>query len=356
MSKRYSRHTLLKEIGKEGQKLLSESTVAVIGCGGLGNIAAAYLAGAGIGHLILVDGDVPDVSNVHRQIFYSGNENNTKSKVLAEKLAVLNPEITYTIKEVRLSKKNCEDILSQADLVLECTDDPICKYLVNDYCVIENIPLVYGAIHKYEGYVSLFTNSDESQVHLRDVFPQPDLNIPTCSEVGVLNTIAGIIGMLQANEAIKYIVGFGTNLTGKLLTYNALTYDQFVLKISKTWMQDLEDIWETTEYTPLDCMNVMEIKWSDAQHNVSAFKWISLLPASEVSGITASTCYFSSLQKKEIADFAQDTPTIVYCRTGAMSRSLISSLLLEYPYLELYNLAGGYVQYQKEEILGSSPK
>ncbi len=348
MENRYIRHILLDKIGEEGQKKLSVQTLAIVGCGGLGNIAAAYLAGAGIGELILIDGDRPDITNVHRQILYTGKETASKSRALQLKLAELNPEIKYTVHEERLSKENCERILQDADLVLECTDDPICKYLVNDFCVLENIPMIYGAIHKYEGYVSVFRNLEENDIHLRDIFPQPDLNIPSCSEVGVLSTIAGMIGLMQANEALKFILKIGETLEGKLLTYNVLTYNQMKLSLQKSWTEDIEELWETTDYTPLDCLIIPELAWSDARESRANYNWISIMTKAEHHSICDLATNHSISDLDEIVKISEEKPTIIYCRSGAKSKAFIGQLLNTHPYLELYNLAGGYMQYQKE--------
>jgi adenylyltransferase/sulfurtransferase len=349
---RYIRHKLLSEFGVEGQSKLSSATIAIVGCGGLGNIAAAYLAGAGIGHLILIDGDSPDITNVHRQIFYTGSETETKAGVLKHKLDALNPSINITIHEERLSKSNCENLLADADIVLECTDDVMCKYLVNDFCALESIPMIYGAIHKYEGYVSVFRNLEESDIHLRDIFPQPDLNIPNCSEVGVLNTIAGLIGIIQANEAIKFLAELGTSLEGTLLTYNVLTYDQLKLKINKSWDEDLEDVWEQSEYTSMDCLHIDELSWEKVKDHQDQYQLVSIMPAAEHQNINESVIHLATNEHEKMVQIAGNKPVIIYCRSGKKSKVFISQVLESYPTLRLYNLEGGYMNYQKTEALG----
>ena len=203
-NERYIRQTTLEELGVEGQEKLNAAHAVVIGCGGLGSIAAPYLAGAGVGEITLVDGDVPHISNLHRQVFFSENQNQiSKSEALADHIINLNSDIKVNAISEMLSNENVEGIIQNADIVLECTDDIITKYLVNDACHLAGIPMVYGAIYKYDGYVSFFENASIESIHLRDIFPEPDLDLLTCSQVGVLNTIAGLIGLLQANEAIK---------------------------------------------------------------------------------------------------------------------------------------------------------
>ena len=351
MSDRYSRHELLSEIGSTGQEKLSKASVAVVGCGGLGNIAAAYLAGAGIGTLILIDGDTPDISNVHRQIFYTGAEPKTKAEVLCEKLKSLNPEVKYITHPTRLDKSNVAEYLEDADLVLECTDDQVCKYLVNDFCAIENIPLVYGAIYKFEGYVSVFKNASEKDVHLRDIFPQPDLKIPTCSEVGVLGTVAGFIGLLQANEALKYILQIGENLVGKLLTYDMLSNRQMSLKIKKAWTQDMEELFDSTAYTPQDCLVVPEKTIAELMDNRDAYQLVSVMVKEQHQAIDEDTLYIEPNDLDGLKNIARQKETIVYCRSGRVSRSMISKIISEHPSAKIYNLVDGLKGYQKFKVL-----
>ena len=197
---RYNRQIILDQIGEAGQKKLLQSSVTIIGCGGLGSIIAPYLAGAGVGKLILVDRDKPHISNLHRQIVFKENETQSKARALGQFISAFNAEVNVAVIEEMLEKKNVSEIIphSYEGIVVECTDDMVTKYLLNDYCHINKIPLVYGAIHKYEGYVSLFKNESQEDIHLRDIFPEINTEIPNCSEVGVMNTIAGIIGILQA--------------------------------------------------------------------------------------------------------------------------------------------------------------
>ncbi len=150
-SQRYARQVSLEEIGPEGQKKLASARVVIVGCGGLGAIAAAYLAGAGVGYLSLIDGDLPQLSNLHRQVFYDTGESKSKATALADRLSRLNPEVEIVAEEAYLDKSNVEKHLGDAaapDLVLECTDQAQIKHLVSDFCAIQEVPLVYGAIHK----------------------------------------------------------------------------------------------------------------------------------------------------------------------------------------------------------------
>ncbi len=347
MSDRYSRQILLSEVGQKGQSKLAKSHVAVVGCGGLGAIAASYLAGAGVGTLTLIDGDQPDVSNVHRQILYIGDEGEAKSIVLKNKLHRLNPDIKIHTSSHYLTKTNIDEHLTGVDLIMECTDDIMCKYLVNDFAVLEQTPLVYGAIHKFEGYVSTFINQAESDIHLRDLFPYPDETIPTCSEVGVLNTIAGLIGLLQSNEVLKVILGIGEPLIGKLLTYDCLTNRQLILKMNKTWNEDMEELFEKTSYLPLDCSMVPDLNIEELLSNREQFSLVSVLSKEEHHAIDKQTTHLPNIELEQVELLSKGLPIVLYCKTGRVSKTLAAKLMEEKAGLEIYSLKGGLKGYRK---------
>ena len=350
LNQRYSRQIALDDIGVQGQSKLQFANLAVIGCGGLGAIAAAYLAGAGVGNIILVDADIPNVSNIHRQVFFDGNETESKSYVLQQKLKALNPEIEISSFTEYLTKNNIDDILTGTDLVLECTDDIMCKYLVNDFCAMENIPLAYGAIHKTEGYVSLFRNKAESDIHLRDIFPQPDLNIPTCAEVGVYNIIAGIIGLLQANEALKYLLGIGEPLVGKLLTYEALRSRQFTLSLKKTFSEEIENIYDNSTYENIECGNVPEISVEQLMKLRESYTLFSVMKKEEHQSIDSETTWTAHDDINETIKNLGNEDVVLYCRVGRVSRIIASELIDTFPSKNIFSLKGGYVAYQKAKM------
>ena len=346
-SSRYSRQTILPEIGVDGQAKLSSSHLAIVGCGGLGAIAAAYLAGAGVGQITLIDGDIPDVSNLHRQVFYTAEDKQPKVDHLKTRLHALNSEIKIETAAARLTKSNIDNLLTGVDLVLECTDDQMCKYLVNDFCALEGIPLVYGAIHKYEGYVSMFRNQKEEDIHLRDIFPVPDLNIPVCSEVGVLNTIAGLIGILQANEAIKYILEIGDSLYGKLLTYDILAARQLVLSLQKNYKEDLDELFDSNDYLTPACDHVLEIDIEQVIKDRSEIQLISVMPSSEHQDIDAQ-CARAPDQTLRLEQIDRAKKSVVlYCRSGRVSKLVASRLMLQDPSLTIFSLRNGYRAFQK---------
>jgi adenylyltransferase/sulfurtransferase len=240
---RYRRQTILPEIGETGQQKLTDAHVLIIGCGGLGGPVAAYLAGAGVGILTLVDGDKPEESNLHRQVFFRTGDDENKAALLARHCASLNPCTSARAHESYLEANNCRALIEAADLVVECSDHAATKHLVSDACHLLATPLVYAAVHKYEGYVALFPNENKDDLQLRDLFPAPDPALPDCATVGVLPTAVGLIAMLQANAALCYLLGIGEPPVRQLLTYNALDNQQHRVKLRKSYQQAIIAPW-----------------------------------------------------------------------------------------------------------------
>lgn len=350
-SKRYSRQVLLDKIGQSGQDMLSSCNVAIVGCGGLGSIAAPYLAGAGIGGLTLIDGDRPDISNIHRQILYTGKETDSKAIILGNKIKALNPDTELTVIPEFLTKENINEHLTGYDIVLECTDDIMCKYLVNDFCAAENIPLVYGAIYKYEGYISLFRNASDNSINLRDIFPTPDTTILTCSEVGVMNTIAGMIGLLQANECLKYILGIGESLDDILLTYDCLSNSQNKLKLKKTFKKDIIDLFEESDYSMQVCNPDHEITSGELLGDIEKYKILSVMPRNEHVDIADKIEHLleNDVDIKRIAQ--RSNPLVIYCRSGKTSGAIVSEIRKLNAGCPVYSLRGGYLDFQKTKAL-----
>lgn len=220
---RYSRHLLLPEIGLDGQKRLMAARVLIVGAGGLGSPVAMYLAGAGVGHLGLVDADTVSLSNLQRQILH-GTTTLGHPKVESAKARLLdfNPAICVEIYNEVFTSESAERIAGSYDLIIDGTDNFPTRYLINDVALQLGIPFVYGAIFRMEGQASVFC-ADEGPCY-RCVFPTPPApeSVMTCSEAGVLGVVPGLIGTIQATEAIKWILELGTSLTGRLLTYDAV--------------------------------------------------------------------------------------------------------------------------------------
>lgn len=225
---RYSRHLRLPEVGEAGQQRLQAARIAMVGAGGLGSPAAYYLAAAGIGSLVLADNDVVDRSNLQRQILHTDDRIGV-AKVESARIALsaLNPRVRVEAFPERISAANVERLIEGADVVIDGADNFPARYLLNDACVKLGKPLVYGAVHRFEGQASVFdAGRQRGQAPCyRCLFPEPPPPeaAPNCAEAGVLGVLPGVIGLLQATEAIKLVLGLGEPLAGRLLHFDAMT-------------------------------------------------------------------------------------------------------------------------------------
>jgi sulfur-carrier protein adenylyltransferase/sulfurtransferase len=226
---RYARHLALTEIGAAGQQRLAASSVLVIGAGGLGSPAALYLAAAGVGIIGIVDHDRIEISNLQRQILFATTQVGAgKAQVAGERLRDLNPDLSVIVHAVKLDADNAMQMLSAYDVVIDGTDRLATRYLVNDACVLLGKPLVSAAIHRFEGQAMTYLPG-ESPCY-RCLYPEsPEDLVPNCATAGVLGVLPGVMGSLQATEAIKVLLGIGATLAGRLLVYDALslTFDEF---------------------------------------------------------------------------------------------------------------------------------
>jgi sulfur-carrier protein adenylyltransferase/sulfurtransferase len=231
--KRYSRHLLVPEVGEQGQLKLLDARVLVVGAGGLGAPAALYLAAAGVGTLGLVDADVVEASNLQRQIIHStARLGRLKVDSARETLEGLNPDVRVVTHNEWLDRSNVAKIISGYDVVVDGTDNFPTRYLLNDASVIADKPVVHGSVYRFEGQVTVFKPYDGPCYRCLFPEPPPPEMAPNCAEAGVLGVLPGTIGMLQATETIKLILGIGEPLIGRLLTYDALseTFDELRLR------------------------------------------------------------------------------------------------------------------------------
>ena len=231
---RYSRHIIMPEVGMEGQKKLKSSSVLIIGAGGLGTPSATYLAAAGVGRIGLVDFDKIEKSNLHRQILYSeADVGRSKAEVARDRLLQINPNVKIELHEIKLDSSNALEILKDYDLILDGTDNFPTRYLVNDACVLLGKPNVYASIFRFEGQASVFFAREGPCYRcLYEVPPPPGL-VPSCAEGGVLGVLPGIMGSIQASQAITMLLGKGEPLIGRLLLFNALDMKFKELKLRK---------------------------------------------------------------------------------------------------------------------------
>jgi adenylyltransferase/sulfurtransferase len=229
---RYSRHLILPEVSLEGQKRLKAASVLCVGTGGLGSPLLLYLAAAGIGRIGIVDFDVVDTSNLQRQVIH-GTSWVGKPKIVSAKNRIheINPHCQVDLYETRLSSANALEIFAPYDIIVDGTDNFPTRYLVNDACVLLNKPNVYGSIFRFEGQATVFNY--EGGPNYRDLYPEPPPPglVPSCAEGGVLGILPGVIGVIQATETVKIILGKGTTLSGRLLLYDALNMSFRELKL-----------------------------------------------------------------------------------------------------------------------------
>ncbi|MDX1611097.1 MAG: molybdopterin-synthase adenylyltransferase MoeB [Candidatus Thermoplasmatota archaeon] len=230
----YGRHIILPDVGQEGQEKLKESSALLIGAGGLGAPTAFYLAAAGVGRIGIVDFDQVEVSNLHRQILYqAGDEGKPKAQVAKQRLEALNPHITVEVHEERLTSENALEILDRYDVVIDGTDNFPTRYLTNDACVMLGKPNVHASIFRFEGQASVFWPEAGGPCY-RCLYPQPPPPglVPSCAEGGVLGVLPGMLGVMQATEAVKILLGKGETLVGRLILYDAMgmSFDEVAIQ------------------------------------------------------------------------------------------------------------------------------
>ncbi|WPV02041.1 HesA/MoeB/ThiF family protein [Mucilaginibacter sp. cycad4] len=339
--KRYSRQTILPEIGLSGQERLKCGKVLMVGAGGLGCPALQYLAAAGVGIIGIVDDDWVDISNLHRQILYTvADAGRPKAIVAKEKLVLLNPHTSVTAFAERLTAENAENICREYDLIIDGSDNFATRYLVNDTCVALNKPLVFGSIFKFEGQVSVFNYQDGPGY--RDVFPEPPSSdeVPNCAEIGVLGVLPGIIGTYMANEAIKIICGIGETLSGKLMTINALDNSTCIFKIGKQQKQRQPKNATTVVEVPEIRMDELNNWLSECPDN------ILLIDVRETYEFEDYNIGGINIPLYELKDHIEKLPEgkklIFCCQTGQRSKMAIQ-LLKSLFTGEMYSLKNGLI-------------
>ncbi len=235
-SQRYSRHLRIPEIGVEGQQKLLDSKVLLIGAGGLGSPAGLYLAAAGVGTIGVIDDDVVDASNLQRQILHRTHDiGSPKVDSARRTMEALNPDVEVVTHRVRLTPENVDEIFGNYDLIVDGSDSFETRYIVNDACVRLGIPQVHGSIFRFDGQVTTFDPRQENSPCYRCLFPTPPPPelAPNCAVAGVLGVLPGVVGTIQATEAIKMLLGIGEPLVGRLLMYDALSMNFRTLKVRR---------------------------------------------------------------------------------------------------------------------------
>ncbi len=354
----YQRQIILEEFGDDAQDKFQNTKVIIIGCGGLGNIVAVYLAASGIGRIHLVDFDLVDVSNLHRQVFFKVKDiGKSKSKVLKRHISKITPFVQISSSKTAISKSNVMEAINDYDIVIDCTDSLPIKYLINDACVLQDKILVYGSLYKFDGYVATF-NAEENDglrsSNLRDAFPEiPENSIPNCSEAGTLNTIVGIIGLMQANEVLKIVANKGTFIMNKLLIYNSLDNIQYNMKLKNTFTKEkIQSIFDNENYTDVNCelqdeellISAAELK--DKIVNGKNLRLISVienrdakLPFKVDLKIPLSSFEIEKLELKKNREY------VIICNQGVSSYIVVKRIKKAYPNLKVLNLKNGIIGY-----------
>lgn len=361
---RYNRQIILPDFGTEGQDKLKAASVLVIGAGGLGAPNLLYLTAAGVGRIGIIDFDEVSLSNMHRQVLFSQKEiGQNKAESAQKRLSSLNPDITFEVYDEPITSVNAMEIIGKYDLVVDGSDNLPTRYLVNDACYLLNKPLVYGAIFRFEGQVSVFNYVDpmgQRGPNYRDLFPSPpppDM-VPSCSEGGVLGVLPGIIGSMQANEAIKIITGIGTTLSGKLFLYDAQDVTTRTLNVRPNPENPLSGVNPTLkaliDYEAF-CSGVVETIEEEMTVQVLNEKLLSksihLLDVREdyeygISNIGGQLIPLNQVIDRK-AEIPNDRPVVVMCKAGGRSQKAID-LLKKEGFDNLINLKGGILAWQKE--------
>jgi sulfur-carrier protein adenylyltransferase/sulfurtransferase len=363
--KRYARQLSLKNFGANAQEKLLSSSVLVIGAGGLGCPALLYLAGAGVGRIGIVDHDVVTLSNLHRQVLYKVSDiGEPKVKCAATALHALNPGIEISVFPFSLTTENALELISGFDVIIDGTDHFSTRYMINDACVLLGKPLVYGAVSGFEGQVSVFNmavDPGKRSIHYRDLFPQPPQEemIPNCEEAGVLGVLPGIIGTMQANEAIKIITGVGQPLANQLLTYNALNNDVFSFEIplssrAMSLMPSTREEFEVRDYIiecadPAKAIFTIDITAFEKLRDNDDVLVVDVREAGEVPEVYEFSHIHIPLSRlKDEMDMIRKNTIITFCQVG--QRSLIAARALADHFgatKKVYSLGGGIVNWKK---------
>jgi molybdopterin/thiamine biosynthesis adenylyltransferase/rhodanese-related sulfurtransferase len=351
---RYQKHLLLPQIGQEGQLKLKNAKVLVIGAGGLGCPVLLYLAAAGVGKLGIMDADSVDLSNLQRQVLYKVEDiGSPKATTAATRLLKLNDTIEYEAVKQNLKLENAEGFVKNYDIIVDCTDNFTARYLINDFCVKFNKPFVYGAIHQFEGQVSVFNYTDASGnlgPTYRCLFPeQPsELEIPNCATIGVLGILPGMLGMYQANEVIKMITGIGTVLSGQLLMLDLLENTSQKIKIKRRKnaeemiFPEGENPKNITDNQVINSTITVE-ELSEKMQNKEDFFLLDVrnLNEYEICRIEGAVLIPMSNIPTNVKHIPRDKTVVVYCHHGFRSASVIDYLSQNHGFNNLQNLTGG---------------
>ena len=366
---RYTRHLQLPQLGVAGQKRLKDSHVLIIGAGGLGSPVSLYLAAAGVGQITIVDGDQVDLTNLQRQIIFSTADlGQSKAACAKERLLALNPEINVEAVDVNLTRVNATQLIAAADVVLDCTDNFSTRYLINDTCVQLKTSWIFASIYQFSGQCALFTPASAC---FRCLFPDPPENIDDCNTAGVLGVLPGLLGTLQASEAIKYLAGLPTPLENTLCLFEAM--DLSINKIQLTKNTDCSvcsaptnPILTTDDYTTA-CeflADTCDTACNTRSNTISAADFAQYLASTEINTNPIIVDVRSEEERinfhlgglhipiDEIANntnkLAKEKPVVCYCQTGVRSQKAVA--ILNDLGFQAKSLRGGIVEFLRSEL------
>ena len=328
---RYNRHIILSEVGQEGQNKISNAKVLVVGAGGLGCPILQYLVAAGVGTVGVIDFDIVEESNLQRQtLFGTSSLGINKATAAKERLQDLNPTINIIAYQEPLTPQNAIELFKNYHIIVDGTDNFETRYIINDAAIIINKPIVYGAIYKFEGQVSVFNyNNGPSYRCLFPTPPKEDL-VANCSEVGVLGVLPGIIGTMQANEVLKIILGFDGVLSGKLFCYNSKTSDTYTLKIKKS-DSEFEKILARKESFQTQKFNFncesKDVSVNDL-HQFENIQLIDVRELHETPKVNLDNCIQIPLHElmSRINEISASKTNIIFCQSGIRSKTAITIL------------------------------
>ncbi|HEX2331461.1 MAG TPA: molybdopterin-synthase adenylyltransferase MoeB [Candidatus Angelobacter sp.] len=356
---RYSRHLIMPEVGMEGQQKLKAARVLCIGTGGLGSPLALYLSAAGVGTLGLVDFDTVDFTNLQRQVIhFTSDVGRPKLESAKQKIAAINPFVNVKTYETKLTSENALQIFADYDVIVDGTDNFPTRFLVNDACVFTGKPNVYGSIFRFEGQASVFATKDGPCYRCLYPEPPPPGLVPSCAEGGVLGILPGLVGLIQATEVIKLILGTGDSLAGRLLLVDALGMKFRELKLRKnpdcvvcgknptvTKLIDYEEFCGLRgQEKPVNQTAVPEISVEELKKKLDAKEELFILDVREpheyqICNINGHLIPLNDLPKR-YQELDPNKEMVVHCRSGARSARAVT-FLRQAGFTKAKNLAGG---------------
>ncbi|HEY5545581.1 MAG TPA: molybdopterin-synthase adenylyltransferase MoeB [Gemmatimonadaceae bacterium] len=364
---RYSRHLILPEIGVDGQRALRRARVLLVGAGGLGSPAALYLAAAGVGTLGLVDFDTVDVSNLQRQVLHGTRDiGRHKLDSARDRIADINPGVHVEGFPVRLSADNAYEIAEGFDVVLDGTDNFATRYLVNDLCVLLGVPNVYGSIFRFDGQASVFAAANGPCYRCLYRQPPPAGLVPACAEGGVLGVLPGLVGTIQATEAIKLITRAGTPLIGRLLLVDALHWRQRVVRLRRDpecpacGTREIRDLSHSEEVcavpgpTDVDAVfaAVPEIEPTTLSSRLASGELLDIVDVREphewaIARIAGARLIPLASLESRLSELSPEREIVVHCKMGGRSAQAVRRLRAA-GFKRVWNLAGGIQRWSLE--------